>query len=121
MKFLLDSSVVIAANIAEHPHFDRANQWLKENSGVLCPIAELAFLRVAGQVYNVPLDAARASLETFKARHAFKPCDLSALDGHPAPSAKETTDYYLGNLAEKHGLKWATLDSNSKHPAAIVI
>jgi hypothetical protein len=52
---------------------------------------------------------------------AFVPCDLRALDGLQATTGTKTTDFYLANLAESHGLKWATLDEQIKHPAAFVL
>jgi hypothetical protein len=51
----------------------------------------------------------------------FIPADTRALDGDPAPSSGKTTDWYLGNLAVAHGMKWATLDARAKHPAAVLV
>ena len=121
MKVLLDSSVVIAANIAEHPEFDRVNKWLSGKTIYLCPITELAFLRVAGQVYKIPQKTARKVLSEFKKQCEFIACDESALAGAVADKAENTTDFYLGNLAAAHGLKWGTLDGKSVHPAALVL
>ena len=47
--------------------------------------------------------------------------DASALDGAAAPSGGKSTDWYLANLAAKHGMKWATLDAGAKHQVAELI
>ncbi len=35
-----------------------------------------------------------------------------------APSAGKSTDWYLANLAKKHGMKWATLDKTAQPSGA---
>jgi predicted nucleic acid-binding protein len=42
--------------------------------------------------------------------------DLPALDSRPKTS-EQVTDFYLANLAAKHGLKLATFDEGLTHPA----
>jgi len=46
--------------------------------------------------------------------------DLPALDSHPQKS-DQVTDFYLASLAEKHGMKLATLDEHIKHPAVVLV
>lgn len=123
MTSLLDVSTLLALLVEGHEFNQRANTWLTGRRIALCPISELGFLRVASQAYGLELRDAREALQQFKADHQpeFLPCDISALDGTLAPTAGKTTDYYLANLAEKHGLKWATLDERVNHPAAILI
>ncbi len=46
--------------------------------------------------------------------------DLPALESHPQKS-EQLTDFYLASLAEKHGMKLATLDEHIKHPALVLV
>jgi len=41
--------------------------------------------------------------------------------GDAAPSSGKTTDWYLANLAKRHGMKWATLDAGANHPNAELV
>jgi predicted nucleic acid-binding protein len=38
-----------------------------------------------------------------------------------APNSGKTTDWYLANLANAHGMRLATLDKSVKHPAAEIV
>jgi len=38
-----------------------------------------------------------------------------------APKSDQVTDFYLASLAEKHGMKLATLDEHIKHPAVVLV
>jgi len=120
MTFLLDNSSLIAWLFANHPHHTRVLAWEPNRDLAICPITELGFIRVACQVYEVSMADARKILEHWKTQRKpqFVDCDISALDGIPAPTGKDSTDFYLCNLADKHGMKWATLESKSAHPAA---
>jgi hypothetical protein len=51
----------------------------------------------------------------------FIPADTRALEGEVAPSSSQSTDWYLGNLAKAHSMKWATLDTSATHPAAELV
>ena len=66
---------------------------------------------------------AREVLEIFLAdeKPEFIPADIRALQGETAPSSSKTTDWYLANLANAHGMKWATLDTRANHPARILV
>ena len=90
----------------------------------VCPITELGAVRVlCSKSHGTSHDKACSALKSWleKEKPRFVPCDVRALDGHSAPGGSQTTDYYFGNLAEAHGMKWATLDGKSKHPAAELV
>ena len=38
-----------------------------------------------------------------------------------APKSDQVTDFYLASLAEKYGMKLATLDEYIKHPAVVLV
>ncbi len=121
MKYLLDVSTLIALLWPSHVHHTQARSWMKGKTVALCPISELGFVRVStSTAFNLSMDDARKVLTDFidDEKPEFVPCDVRALDGEPAPTSGKTTDWYLANLAEHHGMKWATLDGNAKHPAA---
>lgn len=122
MKYLLDVSVLLAWNWPEHVFHKRVVDWDVTSPGI-CPITELGFLRISCQAYGASVDQARQMLAAWKEtlNPKFITCDVSALTGTKPPNGAQTTDYYLANLAEEHGLRWATLDASSKHPAAFVI
>ncbi len=61
------------------------------------------------------------TLWRLKSKALEVPCDLSAMDGIPAPNSSKITDFYFANLAAKHDMKWATLDEASNHPASSII
>ena len=90
---------------------------------MLCPIAELGFLRISTQkVINAPMDKARELLETFARERKAKRIadDLPALESHPVKT-DQVTDLYLANLADRHGARLATFDQDIPHAAADVI
>ena len=121
MKYLLDVNVLLAGIIETHPHYARAQAWLKGREIVLCPIGELGFLRISSSKQggiNIEMAIARAGLEKFSTeRKADRIADdLPALDSHPKIST-QVTDHYLADLAQKHGIKLATFDAGLKHPS----
>jgi predicted nucleic acid-binding protein len=120
MTYLLDVSTLLACLWRTHVFHDRVQRWIPEKELAICPITELGFLRVSVSAYGADLDQAREMLRAFLAKHhpAFVPCDLRALDGAKAPSGAKTTDYYLADLADRHGMQWATLDETVRHQAA---
>jgi len=65
----------------------------------------------------------RQSLSAWLARRKpqFIPCDERVLNGPPAPTGGQTTDFYLAHLAEAYGMKLATLDENIAHTAAFFV
>lgn len=124
MKHLLDVSVLLARLLHNHQDNAKTTAWLAAHPGiVLCPIAELGFLRISTVAsLGFPMKSARQLLEDFvqKFNADWIPDDLPALESHPRTS-KQVTDHYLAELAAKHGLKLATLDAAIKHPAVEII
>lgn len=120
MKKLVDASIVLAALIKEHPANAAARAWLKKSQPVLCPIVELAWVRVASRTYGARIEDAVMHLRRFPWA-GWVPCDLSVADGQAAPTSDKTTDWYLADLAKKHGMKWATLDKRANHPNAELV
>ena len=124
MKHLLDVNVLLAAIWANHPQHGRAISWLEHKTIVLCPLSELGFVRISTnkKAINAPMEKARAGLEKFAMeRKADRIADdLPALDPHPSKS-EHVTDFYLANLADKHGLKLATFDAGINHRAVDLV
>ena len=125
MKCLLDVNVLLAAIWSDHPHHEAAFEWLEDKNIVLCPISELGFLRISTNpkaTINAPMAKARDLLQRFSTeRKAMRiDDDLPALESHAATS-QEVTDHYLGDLANRHGLKLATFDSGIFHPSVVLI
>ena len=120
---LRDVNVLLAAIWEDHPHYAQASAWLPGKTVLLCPIAELGFLRISTQkVINAPMEKARELLETFaKERKAERIADdLPALESKPAKT-EQVTDLYLANLADRHGARLATFDRDIPHAAVDVI
>jgi len=119
-RFLLDVNALLAGVWGHHSRHSEAFTWLKGKSIVLCPLAELGFLRISSnkRAINIEMDKARTALERFceerKAERIFD--DLPALDSKPKGS-EQVTDFYLADLAGKHGMKPAAFDEGIKHPA----
>jgi predicted nucleic acid-binding protein len=124
VKHLLDVNVLLACLIRTHPNRAQAKAWLAGKSIVLCPIAELGFIRISTnkKAYGLPMAGVRQSLEEFVAERKAEriPDDLPVLESHPKTS-DQVTDHYLADLAKKHGLKLATLDGQLKHPAVELV
>jgi predicted nucleic acid-binding protein len=123
MSYLLDVSTLLAKLWKTHLFHTRVDVWMTGQSLAVCPITELGFVRISVAAYGADLDKAQEMLSDFLTQYKpqFVPCDIRALDGVKARSGKQTTDYYLANLADHHGLKWATLDETVNHKAAFVI
>jgi uncharacterized protein len=124
MKHLLDVNVLLAAIWTRHPQHTVADAWLNGKTVVVCPIAELGFLRISSnkKAFNFPMADARTGLTVFlrEAKASRIVDDLPALDSHPATS-DEVTDHYLADLAAKHGLKLATFDTDLKHASVDLV
>jgi toxin-antitoxin system PIN domain toxin len=124
MKHLLDVNILLAAIWDSHVHHKIAFDWLDGKEIVLCPLAQLGFIRVSTQPkgYNFTMKDARQGLSKFRTdRNAvLLSDDLDPLESHPRTSA-QVPDHYLADLASKHGLKLATLDGGIKHPSAELI
>jgi len=122
--YLLDVSAVMALLWQSHTHHQRVNSWQEGRELAVCPISEIGFLRISTQSnFGLSVANARKALRDWKAvrRPRFLPCDMEALDTDPPAMGTQTTDFYLASLAQKHGLKLATLDEGIKHKAAFLI
>jgi toxin-antitoxin system PIN domain toxin len=124
MKYLLDVNVLLAAAWANHPQYAVADAWLKGKAVVVCPLAELGFLRISThrKAIAAPMEDARKALETFLSEtNAMRIADdLPGLESH-AEDSEQVTDHYLAALAKDHGYKLATLDRGIKHAAVEII
>jgi toxin-antitoxin system PIN domain toxin len=122
---LLDVNVLLAAIWKEHPHHQRAFEWLKEKKIAVCPIGELGFIRIstnAKSSFAAPMERTRELLKRFLSERDSSriPDDLPALEANPKKS-DEVTDCYLAELAARHNMKLATLDGQIKHSAVVLI
>lgn len=124
MTHLLDVNVLLAAIWENHSHHTRTFHWLDGKQISVCPLSELGFIRISTnpKAIHAPMEKARDLLQAFLSeRDAGRvPDDLPALDSHPQKT-EQVTDFYLAALADKHGMKLATLDENIKHPAAVLV
>ena len=124
MTHLLDVNVLLAAIWENHPQHDRTFRWLAGKHVSVCPLSELGFIRISTnpQVIHAPMDRARKLLQAFLTERAAGriPDDLAALDSHPQKT-DQVTDFYLAALADKHGMKLATLDEKIKHRAVVLV
>lgn len=124
MTHLLDVNVLLAAIWENHPHHDRAFRWLAGKQVAVCPLSELGFIRISTnpQAIHAPMEKARKLLQNFLSERTARriPDDLPALDSHPRKT-EQVTDLYLAALADKHGMKLATLDEKIHHPAAVLV
>ncbi len=88
------------------------------------PLSELGFIRISTnpRAIGAPMEKSRKLLQKFLAERAAVriPDDLQALDSHPQKT-EQVTDFYLATLAEKHGMKLATLDENINHRGVVVL
>lgn len=124
MKYLLDVNALISLLHATHQQHATADNWAAGKDLVLCPTAELGFLRISSHPRGLRQTMADAelALAQFKKeqRVSFIPDDLSA-DGLGAPNSDAVTDTYLAKLAVRHNLRLAAFDQGIKHPAVELI
>jgi predicted nucleic acid-binding protein len=102
--YLLDVNMLIAAIWQDHEDQRMVEAWLRGKQTATCPISELGFLRI--------------SPERFRGR--FIPDDFSPRT-LAARSSRQFTDLYLAELAEKHRMKLATLDTRISHRAVELV
>lgn len=124
-RYLLDVSALIALLWETHEHNERATRW-QESVGTLavCPLTEIGFLRITTQpVFGATVEQARKMLRDWQTakRPEFIPCDIEALKTLAPKTGTRTTDFYLAGLAQKHGMKLATLENDIGHPAGFPI
>jgi uncharacterized protein len=124
MKHLMDVNLLLAAIWEDHSQHERAFRWLEGKKLAVCPLTELGFIRISTnpKAINAPMAKTRALLKNFLNDRAVGqiPDDVPALDSKPQKSG-QVTDSYLTTLADKHGMKLATLDGNIKHPAVVLV
>ena len=113
MSWLLDVNTLLASRWETHMDHAKVRDWLDGLPEFhTTPIVELGFMRVSiSPAYSATWQDAHRSLTSLLSRpeHRFLPDDLSAT-ASPETSYKDTTDAHLVRLAERHGLKLATLD-----------
>jgi len=124
MRYLLDVNALLAAILAIHSRHQVADTWLRRKLLATCPLSELGFLRISTnpKAYNLSMAIARQALEAFVKAHQveFVPADLPAIESG-AHKSEAVTDSYLAELADRRGMKLATLDTGIKHTAIEVI
>jgi len=116
--YVLDVNVLVAHAILEHEHHETVTDYLRKRAGEgcrfhVCPIVELGLVRNAMRIGSLPIHDAKQLLENEHANLALKriPEDIGAsalpdwVQGY-----RQTTDAYLGALAEAHGLTLLTID-----------
>ncbi|MDQ3200481.1 MAG: VapC toxin family PIN domain ribonuclease [Verrucomicrobiota bacterium] len=124
MSFLLDVNVLVAWGWQDHVDHRRTVHWIaaqKKRRRVklaTSPIPEIGFVRVAVQrglgrvTISEAAEVLESMLQSLGDRHRFLPDDVSGTvwpDWCRRPA--DTTDAHLARLAEKNGLKLATLDT----------
>ncbi len=124
MKHLMDVNLLLAAIWENHSQHERAFRWLEGKKLAVCPLTELGFIRISTnpRVINAPMTKTRVLLKNFLDDRAVERLsdDVPALDSKPQKS-EQVTDSYLATLADRHGMKLATLDGNIKHPAVVLV
>lgn len=111
---LADANLLIAYKWADHPQHAKARNFFASNPQVVtCPLTELAMLRILMHLAKLSGADADKALADFVSKHRgqFIADDISGTEmaglnqGH-----RHVTDTYLVKLAQKHGIKIATLD-----------
>jgi predicted nucleic acid-binding protein len=124
MRHLLDVNCLLAAIWENHSQHAKVFAWLAGKNLLLCPLAQLGFLRISAnkKAINAPMHKARELLAHFaQERHVeWVPDDLEPLHSFPKTS-EGVTDHYLADLAAKHEARLATLDQKIDHKAVEVI
>lgn len=115
MSYLLDVNFLLACAWSAHPAHARANRWLNSVAQfATAPVTQMGFLRVSlspgyGASFGDAQTALRALVQLKSHRFVT---DSVAADSLPTLAVgKDVTDAHLVRLAEKHGLKLATLDA----------
>ena len=113
MNWLLDVNFILASRWTTHPDHQAAKAWLDSSAGFhTCAISELGFVRISlSSAYAATWGDIQESLKKLHTRrgHQFLADDVKGTDA-PETGSKDTTDAHLVALANRHGLKLATLD-----------
>jgi len=117
--YLLDVNMLIAAIWLDHQDQPRVETWLHGKQTATCPISGLGFLRISSGdtfPFRAEPETCRNALSEFvrKRRCRFVPDDFSP-QRIAAESSRQFTDLYLAELAERHRMKLATLDTRIFH------
>lgn len=122
MTHLLDVNALVALIWTTHVHHHQAKSWSKGKKTALCPISELGFIRTS-PLFGASMDDARRALSDFlrDEKPEFVAADIDALHGAVPRTPADSTDIYLANLADAHGMRLATFDSGIRHPAVDLI
>jgi predicted nucleic acid-binding protein len=123
--YLLDVNMLIAAIWRDHQDQRRVEAWLRGKQTATCPISELGFLRISsGDTFPLRAEPepCRNALSEFVRKHRcrFIPDDFSP-QRITAESSRQFTDLYLAELAERHRMKLATLDTRIFHRAIALV
>ncbi len=114
MSWLLDVNILPASRWQTHADHVAVREWLDAQAEFhTTPIVELGFMRVSlSPAYTASWKDAHRSLSSLLDRpsHHFLLDDVSATDS-PESSYRDSTDAHLVRLAERHGLKLASLDA----------
>jgi predicted nucleic acid-binding protein len=127
VNYLLDTSVLLAAGWSTHSEHVRVCRWIKGKDVLTCSIVEVGFLRISAQPsgpFKATMAQAKALLaDLFKDARSFQflPDDLHGSDAPDTATAASVGDWHLAELAHRHGLRFASLDTRIKHPAVEVV
>ena len=112
--WLLDVNVLLGCGWKSHADHPALLGWLLQgNDWATCPFTECGFMRISmTTAYQATFDDARKSLATLRTLrgHRFLADDTEAALLPVLSNYKDTTDAHLVTLAQRHGLKLATLD-----------
>jgi uncharacterized protein len=122
MKYLLDTSSLIAFGLNRHEFHARVARWVRSQQNSTfhsCSITELGFVRILAnrQEYGLTVQQARALLQRLKQDRDFPieffadENDISSLPAWVRFSG-QTTDGHLAQLARSYRGILATLDSH---------
>jgi toxin-antitoxin system PIN domain toxin len=113
MSYLFDVNVLLASRWQTHTDHEAVRDWLNElPEFYTTPIVELGFMRVSlSPAYAATWKDAHRSLSHLLnwPTHRFLADDVSGTDS-PETSYKDSTDAHLVSVADRHGLRLATLD-----------
>jgi predicted nucleic acid-binding protein len=123
--YLLDVNILIAAIWRDHQDHAGVEVWLRGKQTATCPISELGFLRISsGDAFPFRADpeVCRNALSEFvRKRHSQFISDDFSPQTIAAQVSTQFTDLYLAELAEKHRMKLATLDTRIFHRAIEIV